>query len=236
MLGLAHRGWELDDYGQHWVHPLRAAGYHSALIGEQHISVDPDVIGYDDVIELEPTTPGRSLRSPSRRSDRARAVLPLGRLFRDPPELRGSDLGARRLYSLPPPNLPDTPRTRHDMAAFKASVRSLDQGIGAVLNGLHEHGLAERTPDHLHDRPRARLPGGQGDPVRSRDRRDAPDPRARRLHRGQGLRRDGQPPRHLSDDLRPRRDRPAGVAPGRVADAPGPWRGGRASTTQCSPR
>ena len=31
------------------------------------------------------------------------------------------------------------------MAAFKASARSLDQGIGAVLNGLHEFGLAERT-------------------------------------------------------------------------------------------
>ena len=31
------------------------------------------------------------------------------------------------------------------MAAFKASARSLDQGIGAVLNGLHQNGLAERT-------------------------------------------------------------------------------------------
>ena len=31
------------------------------------------------------------------------------------------------------------------MAAFKASARSLDQGIGAVLNGLHELGLTERT-------------------------------------------------------------------------------------------
>ena len=49
------------------------------------------------------------------------------------------------LYSLPPPNLPDTPRTREDMAAFKASARSLDQGIGAVLNGLSPRGLAERT-------------------------------------------------------------------------------------------
>src|SRR3954451_18324774 len=31
------------------------------------------------------------------------------------------------------------------MAAFKASARSLDQGIGAVLNGLHDFGLTERT-------------------------------------------------------------------------------------------
>jgi N-sulfoglucosamine sulfohydrolase len=49
------------------------------------------------------------------------------------------------LYSLPPANLPDTPETRADMAAFKASARSLDQGIGAVLNGLHQLGLQENT-------------------------------------------------------------------------------------------
>jgi N-sulfoglucosamine sulfohydrolase len=27
MTGLAHRGWKLDDYGRHLVHPLREAGY-----------------------------------------------------------------------------------------------------------------------------------------------------------------------------------------------------------------
>ena len=41
MLGLAHRGWRLNDYRHHLVHPLREAGYHSALIGEQHISKRP---------------------------------------------------------------------------------------------------------------------------------------------------------------------------------------------------
>ena len=41
MLGLAHRGWALNDYGHHLVHPLRDAGYRSTLIGEQHISRRP---------------------------------------------------------------------------------------------------------------------------------------------------------------------------------------------------
>jgi N-sulfoglucosamine sulfohydrolase len=49
------------------------------------------------------------------------------------------------LYSQPPANLPDTPATRRDMAAFKASARSLDQGIGAVLHALHDYGLVEDT-------------------------------------------------------------------------------------------
>jgi arylsulfatase A-like enzyme len=49
------------------------------------------------------------------------------------------------LYSLPPANLPDTVVTRRDMAEFKASARSLDQGIGAVLHALHDFGLVENT-------------------------------------------------------------------------------------------
>ena len=36
-----------------------------------------------------------------------------------------------RVYSLPPPFLPDTPEIREDIAAYKASARSLDHGVGA---------------------------------------------------------------------------------------------------------
>ncbi|HYG96305.1 MAG TPA: sulfatase/phosphatase domain-containing protein [Solirubrobacterales bacterium] len=61
------------------------------------------------------------------------------RTYRVPTSVRDT------LYSLPPANLPDTPETRADMAAFKASARSLDQGIGAVLNGLHQTGLQDST-------------------------------------------------------------------------------------------
>src|SRR5262249_12008185 len=49
-------------------------------------------------------------------------------------------------YCLPPPPIPDTPQTRQDIASFKASVRSMDQGIGIVLDALvictTDHGLA----------------------------------------------------------------------------------------------
>ena len=55
MMGLAHRGWSLRDYSHHIVHTLREAGYTSMLIGEQHISKEPEVIGYDEVIKI-PTT------------------------------------------------------------------------------------------------------------------------------------------------------------------------------------
>jgi N-sulfoglucosamine sulfohydrolase len=50
-----------------------------------------------------------------------------------------------RVYSLPPPFLPDTPEIREDVAAYKASARSLDHGVGSVLNALQETRLDERT-------------------------------------------------------------------------------------------
>src|SRR5215213_3987385 len=138
MLGLAHRGWVLNDYGEHLIHPLREAGYTAVLIGEQHISEDPGVIGYDEVLEVDSHHAGdvapitveamAGLEEPFFASV---GFFETHRQFRAPTSVRDT------LYSLPPPNLPDTPETREDMAAFKASARSLDQGIGAVLNGLH---------------------------------------------------------------------------------------------------
>ena len=49
MLGLVNRGFSLADAGQHIVHTLRKAGYHSALIGTQHVLPDASEIGYDEV-------------------------------------------------------------------------------------------------------------------------------------------------------------------------------------------
>ena len=49
------------------------------------------------------------------------------------------------LYSAPLPNLPDTPEVRRDVASYKASARSLDQGVGSVLGALDEQGLDDST-------------------------------------------------------------------------------------------
>ncbi|HTA33537.1 MAG TPA: sulfatase [Solirubrobacteraceae bacterium] len=147
MLGLAHRGWSLRDYRHHIVHTLRKVGYTSTLIGEQHISKEPGVIGYDEVLKI-PTT-------------RVETVAPLAmevlRRPRDRPlflsvgffETHREFLGPGSLrdvhYSKPPNNLPDTPEVRADVAAFKASARSLDHGVGMVLNQLDASGLMDDT-------------------------------------------------------------------------------------------
>jgi N-sulfoglucosamine sulfohydrolase len=147
MLGLAHRGWSLNDYQQHLVHPLHNAGYHSVLIGEQHIAKRPDIIGFDQVIKIE-TTRVESVAPaaievlagpPPEPFFLSVGFFETHRDFLNPPSLRDS------LYSLPPANLPDTAATRRDMAAYKASARSLDQGVGSVLEALDTHGLSDNT-------------------------------------------------------------------------------------------
>jgi N-sulfoglucosamine sulfohydrolase len=147
MLGLAHRGWSLNDYHQHIVHTLRDAGYHSVLIGEQHIAKRPEVIGFDRVVKI-PTTHVESVAPVARRTLAEPLPEPFflsvgffetHRDWLEPPSLRDA------LYSLPPANLPDTTETRRDMAAYRASARSLDQGVGSVLDALDAQGLAENT-------------------------------------------------------------------------------------------
>jgi arylsulfatase A-like enzyme len=147
MMGLAHRGWRLNDYDHHLIHTLRQAGYRSELIGEQHVSEDLDILGYDQVhrvdrshVELVAPEAVKVLRTGIAEP----WFLSVGffethRSWFEPTSVRDS------LYSLPPANLPDTPRVREDLAAFKASARSLDQGVGRVLNALHAAGIVDNT-------------------------------------------------------------------------------------------
>jgi N-sulfoglucosamine sulfohydrolase len=147
MMGLAHRGWTLNDYGKHWVHTLREAGYRSVLIGEQHISTDPHTIGFDRVVEMDshraeavaPTTIETLHEQPEGPWFLSVGFFETHRSFFAPTSVRDT------LYSLPPTGLPDTIASRRDTAAFKASARSLDQGIGAVLHALHDLELADDT-------------------------------------------------------------------------------------------
>jgi arylsulfatase A-like enzyme len=147
MIGLAHRGFRLNDYTQHMVHTLRHVGYASTLIGVQHVAKTPETIGYDRVLSL-----------PSHRVEHVApaAVEFLGSTPQEPFFLAVGFAETHRVfhepgpcedprYSLPPHPLPDTPATRRDMAAFKASARVLDTGMGAVLDALDASGLAENT-------------------------------------------------------------------------------------------
>jgi len=147
MLGLAHRGFSLRDYHHHIVHTLRGAGYRSILIGEQHIAKEPDVIGFDEVLKIDTThvdtVAPRAIEVLHRPHDRP-LFLSVG-FFETHREFLGPGSLRDVKYSKPPANLPDAPEIRADLAAFKASARSLDHGVGMVLNALDDSGLADNT-------------------------------------------------------------------------------------------
>jgi arylsulfatase A-like enzyme len=164
MMGLAHRGFELFDYSHHIVHTLRDAGYWSGLIGEQHLSRDPGVLGYDHVIESDtnhvdyvaPAAVKLLAQAPPEPFFLSVGFFETHREYFEPTSVRDA------LYSLPPDNLPDTPETRRDMASYKASARSLDQGVGSVLNALDEHDLADDTLVILTTDHGLAFPGAKG--------------------------------------------------------------------------
>jgi arylsulfatase A-like enzyme len=147
MLGLAHRGFSLNDYSQHIVHTLHDAGYWTGLIGEQHISKRPDVIGYDHVVKIDkhhvetvaPIAIDLIANPPSSPFFLSVGFFETHREFFEPTSARDA------LYSRPPENLPDMPETRRDIAAFKASARTLDQGVGTVLDALNSSGITDST-------------------------------------------------------------------------------------------
>ena len=147
MLGLAHRGFRLHDYGQHLVHTLRGAGYTSTLVGFQHLHPDPAMLGYDRVASLASTDTADVAPAAAAwlvGAPREPFFLDIGftethREFPDP----GPAEDPRWLRPFDP--LPDTPETRRDMAAYHASARQLDAGVGVVLDALDDAGLAANT-------------------------------------------------------------------------------------------
>jgi len=160
MLGLVgpnfnREGFRLNDYSRHIVHTLGdKAGYHSALIGIQHVANNPKKIGYDELVPLAPVPDGtrhrfaeRTTRSAEkwlRNPPRKPFFLSVGyalthRPFGDPGEQEDPR------YCRPPAPICDTPETRRSMAAFKTRARILDSMYGRVLEALKAGGLEKNT-------------------------------------------------------------------------------------------
>ena len=147
MLGLAHRGFSLTNPAQHLAQVLRGAGYATALAGVQHEGRDAALLGYDQVLlkqhhaaaTMTPAAIDFLHHAPAQPFFLSVGFFETYREFPSP--------GARDdvRFIRPPAPLPDTPQTRADMAAFHASARQLDSGIGAVLDALEETGLAKNT-------------------------------------------------------------------------------------------
>ena len=148
MLGLAHRGFALRNPSQHIIHTLRnEAGYYTVLVGEEHITQDFTSIGYDMVAPVQsfqaeyvaPTAISMLRDGLPEPFFLSVGFFETHREFSPPTSEQDAN------YTLPPAPLPDTPQTRRDIAAYKASAQALDKGIGSILAALDQVGLAEET-------------------------------------------------------------------------------------------
>ena len=152
MLGLAHRGFSLNDYDQHLTNFLKRNGYETALAGIQHVAKKAETIGYDHIVAPVKKEFSAYYQLPfvekylkEKQSSQGKPFfLSVGlaethREFRQPTTLEDER------YCLPPAPLPDTPQTRRDMAEFKASARVFDDAVGELLAMLATYGLAENT-------------------------------------------------------------------------------------------
>lgn len=157
MLGLAHRGFKLNDPSRHLPAFLRRNGYETLLAGIEHeFNGTPE--WRDDVYS---STLHAERRGPfewdednadnvadflrKRKKDDAPFFLSFGmfsthRVFvdADPQEFDPD------FMQVPEP-IPDTPGTRKDMADYAATVKISDDSFGKVIKALRESDVADNT-------------------------------------------------------------------------------------------
>lgn len=154
MFGLAHApfNWRLHDDETYLARHLQNAGYHTALIGIQHVAAHDEAaveaLGFQ---QHWPTADDEVI------ADRAAAFLRAaphepfflnvgffephrdrhGRFRQAPPD---DSLGVEV-----PPYLPQTAEARGEFAEFQGAIRRMDEGVGRIWQALQESGHIEDT-------------------------------------------------------------------------------------------
>lgn len=167
--GLVHNAWRYREGVRTAPELLGQLGYRSALIGLQHESVDPTVLGFDECPGLGflPRTnqvveaterwlgqlPGRDQRKPLFLTIGTWEVhRPWGREDYEPTDPSEVDV---------PGFLPDNEHTRRDIADFYGAIAQLDAGFGRLLAAIdaslgRENAMVVFTTDHGAAFPRAK--------------------------------------------------------------------------------
>jgi N-sulfoglucosamine sulfohydrolase len=158
MIGLAHRGFQLNDYSRHLVQHLGRNGYETALCGIQHEAPKPEMIGYDRIMKdtdfdmgnFEVDAASRDMKNAYLSSEYIKQhkdkpfFLSFGMFntHRDFPEI---DEDINPNYVVPPFPFYDNAKNREDMAAYITSARIVDRCVEMVLNALTESGQEDNT-------------------------------------------------------------------------------------------
>lgn len=177
LMGLVHRGWDLDPDERTMPAYCADAGYETYLFGLQHEATDPARLGYEHVHDESRAAPAVSTAF----ADAVETLeppwfagvgffethRPFGNDVHEPPDPATIDL---------PGFLPDEPGIREDLAEMIADVRLVDDAVDRILGALEAAGRAEDTlvlfaADHGIAFPRAKstcLDGGIEIPLLAR--------------------------------------------------------------------
>lgn len=153
MLGLAHRGFALNDYSKHLVHFMNAQGYETVLCGVQHEVSGDNIkqLGYQKI--LKPAEAMKRHYDLDNADIVADYILQGGDkpffisfgLFNTHRKFPEIDPDINPDYIVPPWPMYDTKQNREDMAAFITSARIMDMGVGTVLEALKKSGKEHNT-------------------------------------------------------------------------------------------
>lgn len=178
MIGLAHRGFRLDDYRDHLVQHLGKYEYETVLVGQQH-EANPDemssyeaareIIGYDLAIEDPPDVDDQvTIDHDATRQDVGNAELAaeyirsrteesapfflsygLYNTHKDFP-LNQTQIDPKRVS--PPSPLPDVQPIRREIAALDLLIEYVDRCVGIVLDAIRDSDIGDTavifTTDH----------------------------------------------------------------------------------------
>ena len=158
LMGLVHRGWELDvDRCPPLARLLGDAGYETHLFGFQHEHWDTKRLGYDGVHEgeshwAEHVTPLVTEWLANRGESDQPFFASVGFAEVHRVDWTRPSTFKRDVYTLADPAktvvrpyLPDLPEVREDIAWFYGAITFADDKVGEILKALNAAGLRENT-------------------------------------------------------------------------------------------
>lgn len=154
MMGLAHRGFGLDNPERHLGSYLARNGYHTALIGVHHEAdkEDATVLGYSEWYYKK--NKGNDATD-FHHLEKAKEFLGNAKSLNKPFFLAFGMRNTHRPwpknpnpqpeYVMPPFPVADTPENRLDFCDYLESLSHADECIGGILDSLKENGLWDDT-------------------------------------------------------------------------------------------
>ncbi|WP_168120129.1 sulfatase [Paenibacillus sp. HB172176] len=160
MIGLAHRGFQMEDYSRHLTQFLNGNGYETVLCGIQHEAPQAEMIGYSKIIgdqnfdmkvfEFDSvnwdTNNARAAADfiKDRENKEQPFFLSFG-MFNTHLNFPDAAVDINPDYLDVPYPLHDNAQARSFMAQYMTSVRTADTCVGFVLDAVAQAGIEEET-------------------------------------------------------------------------------------------